>query len=166
MKAFPKVKRSNTLFAVALACAVFAGSIFSLAVPAGQVFRYLGEPVTFVGDCCSSWNESVSVTEPSTVVPIVVTFSSDYQASAEGQVGLSLNGGLCNLFFGLNRLPEFNLGSGGKGPFGNVSYQWVIISSDGLKVGKNELELCGGGSFGDNATIVLGFNTLAVRISK
>lgn len=166
MKAFSRANKSNAVFAVALACLVLAGSTLTFAVPVGQLFRYSGQPVTFTGACCASWNESVKVTEPSAVVPIVVTFSTDYQASSEGQVGVSLNGGACDLFFGSNRLPEFNLGSGGKGPFGNISYQWIIGPSDGLKAGKNTIELCGGGSFGESATIVLGFNTLAVRTSK
>jgi hypothetical protein len=166
MKAFAKVNKSSVKFVAALACMVLAGSILVFAVPGNQIFRYLGEPVTFTGACCTSWNESVHVTEASPAVPVVVTFTTDYQASAEGQVGLSLNGGTCNLFFGSNRLPEFNLGTGGSGPFGNASYQWVIKPADGLKVGNNSIALCGGGSFGDTSTIVLGFNTLAVRLSK
>jgi hypothetical protein len=164
MKAFSKADKSNTVLAAALACVVLAGSIFAFAIPASQVFRYTGSPVTFTGACCSNWNESVSITEPKTVAPVLVTFSTDYQASLEGQVGLSLNGGSCDLFFGSNRLPEFTLGSGGAGPFAHIDYQWVIEPSNGLKAGKNTIEVCGGGSFGSDATIVLGFNTLAVKI--
>jgi hypothetical protein len=166
MKAFSKLNKSNTKLVAALACVILASSMLSFAIPATQRFRYTSSPVTFNGGCCSSWNESVSITEPKAVASVLVTFSADYQSNGEGQVGLSLNGGSCNLFFGANRLPEFNQGSDGTGPFGHVSYQWVINPADGLKVGKNTMALCGGGSFGSNVTIVLGFNTLAVQISK
>jgi hypothetical protein len=165
MKKFSKADKSNSVLAAALACVILAGSICAVAIPNAQIFRYTGSPVTLKGACCSNWNETVSITESATVVPVVVTFSTDYQASLEGQVGLSLNGGSCDLFFGPNRLPEFTLGSGGSGPFAHVDYQWVIRPADGLKVGKNTFELCGGGSFGGDATMVLGFNTLAVKIS-
>jgi hypothetical protein len=166
MKTFLKADKRNSVFAATLACVILAGSICAIAITGTQIFRYTGSPVTLTGACCSSWNEAVSITEPTTVVPVLVTFSTDYQASLEGQVGLSLNGGSCDLFFGPNRLPEFTGGSGGAGPFAHVDYQWVVRPVDGLKVGKNTFALCGGGSFGGDATIVLGFNTLAVQGSN
>jgi hypothetical protein len=166
MRAFSKTSKSSVIFLAAATCVVLAGAIAAFAVPATQVFRSTNSPVTFTGVCCSLWGESVSITEPKAVTAVLVTFNTDYQATAEGNVGISLNGGSCNIFFGSNRLPEFNLGTGGNGPFGNVNYQWVINPSDDLKVGKNTFELCGGGSEGDSSTIVLGFNTLAVQISK
>jgi hypothetical protein len=165
MRAFSRVSKSSVTFLAVLTC-VLAGAIAAFAVPVAQVFRYTGGPAVHTGVCCSLWNESVTITEPKAVAPVLVTFNSDYQATAEGNVGISLNGGSCNIFFGSNRLPEFNLGWGGSGPFGNISYQWVINPSDGLKTGKNTFELCGGGSEGDSSTIVVGFNTLSVRISK
>jgi hypothetical protein len=155
-------KKMGAIIAIAL-LAVIAVPITLLATPAAQIFRYTGNPVTFTGTCCQNWNESVSVTEPATVVPVIVDFNTDYQATGEGWVGLSLNSGTCSIFHGANRLPEFNLGSGGSGPFGDVHYQWVITPADGLKSGKNTIEVCGGGSLGNTATIVLGFNTLVVR---
>lgn len=166
MKVRSKKSSKNTILAAALGCMVLAGSILAFAIPATQVLRYTGNPVTFTGECCALWKETVSLTEPKTVAPVIVTFSTDYQASLEGQVGLSLNNGACNLFFGPNRLPEFTLGTGGSGPYAHAEYQWLINPSDGLKVGKNTFEVCGGGSFGGDATIVLGFNTLAVKISN
>jgi hypothetical protein len=166
MKAFSRISKSNLTFLAAVTCVVLAGAIAAFAVPVAQVFRYTNSPVTFTGVCCSFWGESVSITEPKAVAPVLVTFNADYQATAEGNAGISLNGGECNIFFGSNRLPEFNLGSGGNGSFGNASYQWVVNPSDGLKAGKNTFELCGGGSEGESSTIVLGFNTLAVQISK
>ncbi len=165
MKSFSQINQRNLRFGTAIACLVLAASIAAFAVPAAQVSRYTGSPVTFTGACCSFWNQTVSVTEPKAVTAVLVTWNGDYQANGEGWVGLSLNGGSC-AFFGSNRLPEFNLGSGGSGPFGHNTYQWVIQPADGLKVGKNTIGLCGGGSFGTSATIVLGFNTLAAQISK
>jgi hypothetical protein len=166
MKMFSKAAKRNSLLLTALACAILAGSICALAINNAQIFRYTGSPLTLTGACCFAWGETVSLTEPATVVPVIVTFSSDYQATLEGQVGLSLNGGSCNLFYGPNRLPEFTGGSGGAGPYAHIDYQWVIRPTDGLKVGKNTFQLCGGGSFGGDATIVLGFNTLAVHGSN
>src|SRR5580698_2732146 len=155
-------RKMGAIVAIALVVMI-ALPIALFAIPAGQTFRYTGSPVTFTGTCCQSWNESVSVTEPATVVPVTVDFNMDYQATGEGWVGLFLNGGTCSIFHGANRLPEFNLGSGGSGPFGDVHYQWIITPADGLKAGKNTIGVCGGGSLGNTATIVLGFNTLVVR---
>lgn len=166
MKKFSKVAKSHSVLAAALACVILAGSICAIAITGTQIFRYTGSPVTLTGACCFNWNETVSITEPATVVPVLVTFSTDYQASLEGQVGLSLNGGSCDLFFGPNRLPEFTLGSGGAGPYAHAEYQWVIRPADGLKTGKNTFQVCGGGSFGGDATIVTGFSTLAVQSSN
>src|ERR1700723_324815 len=152
MRAFSRISKSNVTFLAAVTCVVLAGAIAAFAVPVAQVFRYTNSPVTFTGVCCSFWGESVSITEPKAVAPVLVTFNADYQASAEGNAGISLNGGSCNIFFGSNRLPEFNLGSGGNGSFGNARYQWGINPSDGLKGGKNAFELSGGGSGGDSST--------------
>jgi len=158
-------KKSSILFAAVIGL-VLATSITAFAVPAKQVFRYTGSPFSLSGLCCSDWGPTVSITEPTTVAAVIVDFNADYQATGEAQVGLSLNGGSCDLFFGPNRLPEFDLGSKGAGPFGDIHYQWVIQPSDGLRSGKNTFEVCGGGDNGLNQTIVLGFNTLSVKISK
>ena len=37
---------------------------------------------TYTGPCCSRWDQSVTVLEPSALVPIVVTWSTDYQSNA------------------------------------------------------------------------------------
>ncbi len=166
MKARSKGNNRKSLVVASVACMILAGSILAFAIPSTQVLRYTGNPVTFTGECCAVWKETVSFTEPKTVAPVMVTFSTDYQASLEGQVGISLNNGTCNLFFGPNRLPEFTGGTGGAGPFAHTEYRWLVNPSDGLKVGKNTFEVCGGGSFGGDATIVLGFNTLSVEISN
>jgi hypothetical protein len=155
-------KNKGAIVAIAL-ITLIALPITLLAIPSAQIFRYTGSPITFTGECCASWNESVSITEPATVVPVTVNFNMDYQASAEGWVGLQLNGGSCNVYHGPNRLPEFPFTTAGVGAFGDVQYQWIITPADGLKAGKNTIGVCGGGSFGNSATIVLGYNTLVVR---
>lgn len=154
--------KMRAITAIALV-AMIALPVALLAIPAAQIFRYTGSPVTFTGACCQSFNESVSFTEPSAVSPLVVDFNTDYQASGEGWVGLEVNGGSCDIFLGANRMPEFTFTSAGAGAFGDVHYQWLLGPADGLKSGKNTLTLCGGGSEGNSATIVLGFNTLAVK---
>ena len=160
-----KQNKKVTPFAIAV-LAILAVPVTLFAVQSAQVFRYTGTPFLHTGVCCTVLNESVSVTEPATVVPVVVDFNSDYQSNVEGNFGLSINGGSCNIFLGPNRLPEFNLGSGGVGPFGDIHYRWIVKSSDGLKAGKNTFTPCAGGSQGDSANIELGFHTLTVQISN
>src|ERR1700722_4672135 len=124
MRAFSRISKSNVTFLAAVTCVVLAGAIAAFAVPVAQVFRYTNSPVTFTGVCCSFWGESVSITEPKAVAPVLVTFNADYQASAEGNAGISLNGGSCNIFFGSNRLPEIHVGSGGNGSVGHGKCAW------------------------------------------
>jgi hypothetical protein len=165
MKAFTNVNKGRAWFVVALACMVLAGSLSAFAVPANQVFRVdtVSGFVTFTGGCCFSWNDQVTLTEPSSLTSVIVTWSSDYQSSGENQVGISLNGGTCTAY-GAGRMPMF-FPLGGS-PFSNISLQWVIEPSDGLVVGKNTFTLCGGGSFGNSVTTELAFRTLTVQVSK
>ncbi len=158
-------KKNLTLLGAG-ACAILLVSVAAFAVPVNQVFRFTGSPFSETGACCSNWSGLlVTITEPKAVAPIIVGFNMDYRATGEGEIGLSLNNGTC-LFYGSARLPEFSTGSGSDEPFGNINYQWVINPSDGLKTGKNTIGVCGGGSFGQSQTIVVGFNTLTVQISK
>ena len=60
-------RKMGAIVAIALVVMI-ALPIALFAIPAGQTFRYTGSLVTFTGTCCQSWNESVSVTEPATVV--------------------------------------------------------------------------------------------------
>src|SRR5262252_2872827 len=53
---------------------------------------------SFQGACCFSWLEKVKVNEPTNVVPVVVTLSTDYQATGFFYVGISLNGGVCQFY--------------------------------------------------------------------
>jgi len=116
---------------------------------------------TFTGPCCSVWDESVTVREPSTLVPIVVTWSTDYQSTAPFIVGLSLNGGPCTLF-GSASITAQNPNGGYLAP---ASYQWVILPGDyGLRSGKNVITLCGGGVMGDSDSITIWGNTLVAHL--
>jgi hypothetical protein len=129
----------------------------TVGVAASQLQRVMVDQI-FTGKCCSSWNEAVSVTEPATPQPVVVTWSSDYflSSSPDLQAGFSLNGGACQVLWRaaqLDRTPA------------NSADEWVVYPSDGLNPGKNTIALCGGGwQLSDSITV--GFNTLAVRIKN
>ena len=69
------------IFTIAMAC----GS----AMAADKGILRSNADGTYTGPCCSRWDESVTVNEPSTLVPIVVTWSTDYQSNAPFIVGLS-----------------------------------------------------------------------------
>jgi hypothetical protein len=60
----------RVIFAAIVACLIGAGSGSAFAVPATQVSRTLSNQ-TFTGECCFLWKESVSVTEPAAVVPVL-----------------------------------------------------------------------------------------------
>jgi len=119
---------------------------------------------TYTGLCCSQWDESVTVYEPSTPAPIVVTWSTDYQSNAPFIVGLSLNGGACT-FFGSAWMTAQNPNDG---PYlAPASYQWVILPGDyGLRSGRNVITLCGGGVIGDNDQITIMGNTLIAHLER
>ena len=161
MNAFSKLSgRKLVLFAVVV-CLLAAGSVSAVAVPKAEVAR--GDFDSHTGKCCKRWGLSVSVNEPDTLVPIVVTWSTDYQSNAPFMTGISLNGGVCT-FYGPAFIPVFNSTDD---TFTSVTQQWVIMPGDyGLVRGKNVLTLCGGGVFADTDNIVLGFNTLAARVGK
>lgn len=153
-------KRSLVLFA-ALVCMIAASSVAALAVPKGQVLR--GDYDSHTGRCCSRWGVSVRVNEPDTVVPIVITWSTDYQSNAPFLAGLSLNSGPCT-FFGPAFIPTFTPTDD---TYASITLQWVILPGDyGLVKGVNVISLCGGGVFAETDKIGLGFNTLAARMGK
>jgi hypothetical protein len=117
---------------------------------------------TYTGPCCSRWDESVTVNEPNTPVPVVVTWSTDYQSNAPFIVGLSLNGGPCTLF-GSASMTAQNSNDG----LAPASYQWVILPGDyGLRSGKNVITLCGGGLRGDTDAITIMGNTLIAHLER
>jgi len=118
----------------------------------------------FQGFFPRTWLESVKVTEPSAVVPVIVTWSTDYQATDTFLVGLSVNGGTCTLY-GPAWFQPFRQADG-SGDFDSRYFQWVIFPSDGLIKGNNTFTLCGGAVFSPSAIILLGTNTLSVRTMK
>ena len=162
MKTFSKFDTRNVLFVAALSCLMLAGSLSAFAVPPKQVARVYNA-VAFTGKCCFSWNESVSITEPAAVVPVIVTWSADVVVNDEFYVGLSLNGGSC-IAYGSREIPWLAVAKG-SGTL-NTTHQWVVFPSDGLVKGTNTFALCGGGVNSSSDTISFGLSSLAVQISK
>jgi len=151
------VKRLALPVVVAFVVLGLAAAAFAI-LPSEVLF--VGNIQTFTGLCCSRWGETVLVTEPKAVVPVVVTWSTDYRLTDSRffHVGVSVNGHPCLV----NDLTFF---APPDGSFVSRTLQWVIFPSDGLVKGTNDITLCGGG--GDTSdTITMGGNTLAVRIAK
>ena len=149
---------------------LFAALIFTIAMLGGSamasdkgVLRSNADG-THTGPCCSRWDESVTVYEPNALVPIVVTWSTDYQSNAPFIAGLSLNGGPCALYgaasiTGQNPTDGMYTASAG--------FQWVILPGDyGLRSGKNVITLCGGGMTGDTDSITVWGNTLVAHLER
>lgn len=144
------------IFTVAMAC--------SSAIAADRGILRSNADGTYTGPCCSRWDESVTVNEPNALVPIVVTWSTDYQSNAPFIVGLSLNGGVCTLF-GPGSITAQN--PDGEMYMAPVSFQWVIMLGDyGLRSGKNVITLCGGGILGDTDSITIWGNTLVAHLER
>jgi len=99
------------------------------------------------------------VTEPKAVVPVTVTFNTDYRTTVNELVGISVNSHPCMT---TQRLSEF---APSDGAFRSANFEWVVSPSDGLIKGNNVITLCRGADT-DSGSITLGFNTLTVRISK
>lgn len=162
MKAMLMARKHSLAFFAVLIGMIAAGSIPSLAVPPGQVYRNYNTQ-EFTGVCCSSWGDTVTVTEPLALQPVVVTWTAEYFTVWDDfYVGLSVNGGPC-LAFGSRLIPRTLPGvlvreSG--------TFQWVVFPSDGLVKGKNTFTVCGGAVSFAPAGIELGIRTLSVRFSK
>lgn len=144
----------------AMMCLVMA--TFAHAVPEKQLLRNMNTQV-FTGGCCFSFNESVSVTEPAKVVPVVVTWSTDFKIDFQKQVavGLLVNGSGCQNVGG----GRFEHSRVEGQQFDTATLQFVIRPSEGLRAGNNVFTLCGGGLFGGEI-LTIGPNTLQVRLSK
>lgn len=160
MRAASRATRSTAVFVAALACIMLAASISVFAVPPTQVAR-VHDAVTFTGECCFLWKETVKITEPAVVVPVVVTWSADVVVNDEFLVGLSVNGNPCTAD-GSREIPWY---SGMLGAV-NATHQWIVFPSDGLVKGTNTFALCGGGAFAATDTITFTLSTLAVQISQ
>lgn len=155
-----KLKRLTLLF-LTIACLMLAVQTSAFAASKNELLR-VEQNASFQGACCFSWLETATVTEPAAPVPVIVTWSGDYQTNGYFYVGISLNGGVCQ-FYGsllLSPTPSFD------NFFDSRTMQEVILPGDGLVPGRNTFTLCGGEIFRDTDIITLGFNTLSVRISK
>src|SRR4051812_10524771 len=96
MRVITRIKNQHIRLLAALIFTVAMASGSAIASDKG-VLRSNADG-TFTGPCCSIWDESVTVNEPGTPVPIVVTWSTDYQSNAPFLAGLSVNGGPCVLY--------------------------------------------------------------------
>ena len=161
MKFSKSNKISLALLAVLAGITLMAASVPAFAIPPNQAVFFEGTG-TLTGACCFTWNESVTITEPAQVAPVVVTWNSDYQSNAYDFNGLIINGQPC-ASYGPSAMPQGEP-LGGQ-TYTHTSFQWVVTPANGLKAGKNTITLCGGGGFGSSETL-LGFNTLVVQISK
>ena len=150
------IKLVALVFMIAMAC--------SSAMAAKKGILRSTADGTYTGPCCSRWDESVTVEEPRNLVPIIVTWSTDYQSNAPFIVGLSLNGGPC-VMYGAGSVTAQNPGDGMY--LAPSSYQWVIRPGDyGLRIGRNVITLCGGGVMGDTDTITIWGNTLVAHLER
>jgi len=145
---------------------LLAAATQAFAVPAKQVLKVTHNQ-TFVGQCCFSWAETVSVGEPKTPVPVVVTFTTDFlvnpPALDDFVVGLSVNGGPC-LAYGPVTLSDVVIVLN---HFTERSFEWIVPpGASGTHKGTNTFTLCGGAVNHPDGSITLGFNSLAVRISQ
>lgn len=167
MKTFSMFNKRN-LMLLAIAVGIFTiGSISVAAQALPKVLRTTSPGETHVGRCCKVWDASITVTEPpDKLVPIVVTWSMDYRATAPFYAGIRLNDGVC-AFYGPAYVPTFSP----EDEFlsNSKTFQWVIMPGDyKLKKGNNVVTVCGGGVdfFAENDTIVLGSNTLSAELVK
>jgi hypothetical protein len=162
--------RTSVVFASILACLIVVGAGSATAadktVLRNQNYFYVN------GQCCISLNETVTITEPATLQPVIVHWSAGYsiEVTDNYQAGLSVNGGACSANagagagYGPEVIPDFELGYPGN--FSHVDFQWIILPSDGvLKTGTNTFELCGGGANSTSDSIVINTNTLSVQLA-
>ncbi len=161
MKLVLKLAKLNYFGLAVIACLVLALQTPSFAVSKNELLR-VQQNQSFQGLCCFSWLEKVSVTEPATVVPVIVTWSTNYQATGYFSAGLSLNGGPCLAFGSEVLAPTDSFDNF----FDSQTLEKVILPGDGLVPGKNTFTLCGGAFFSAADTIVVGLNTLSARVSK
>ncbi|MBZ5654222.1 MAG: hypothetical protein LAO56_02970 [Acidobacteriia bacterium] len=162
MKAFSIANKRRLVLLAALACVIATTSNTAFAVPKSQVLRSIADGA-HTGRCCSIWDESIRVNEPDTLVPVVVTWSTEYQSNAPFLTGLSVNGGPCT-FYGPGTIPA---SAPADDTYASITFQWVLMPGDyGLVKGRNVLKLCGGTVFADTDTIIIGFKTLSARLGK
>lgn len=161
MNTFSKLGKRRLTMMAAVVGMIVAGSISALAVPSPQVFVAFNDRI-LSGICCSSWDDTITVTEPAKVAPVVVTFSGEYWSGGVFYAGLSVNGGPCTAY-GSRSIDPYHLGNTRR----TLSLQWVVKPSDGLLPGTNTFTLCGGAAPSNpNLALILGFRTLAAELGK
>jgi len=159
MKALSKTYKTSLMLVIALACMIAASSISALAVPPNEAFyTYTGENLS--GACCFSWNDAVTVTEPTAITPVVLTWTTEYVAHAFYLVGLSVNNGPCTAFGARTLAPTLQ-----GDQVETTSFQWVVPKSVLVK-GKNTFTVCGGEVAPSSPPIQLGIRSYAARLSK
>ncbi len=160
MKVFSRLTESSVMSVVALALALMTPAS-SYATATKQVARNLFITTT-TAECCVVLGPTVKITEPTTVSPVIVTWSADYIVFDTVQFALSLNSGPC-LFYGPSVANLFANGTASS--FISGTFQWVVMPADGLKTGSNTFTVCGGG-VGKAVTFSVGSNTLTVQGSN
>jgi hypothetical protein len=161
MEILANFKKSARLAATAVGL-LLAGSFLALAAPKASVLRVTDPGQTEIGRCCYDWDLSVRVIEPERLVPIVITWSTDYQSNAPFYSGLRVNGGPC-AFDGPGNISPFIPEDGLL--YTTRTVQWLLMPGDyQLTKGVNVITLCGGAVYSDTDTLTLGFNTLTAHI--
>jgi hypothetical protein len=155
----------NTLYLAAVACLLLAGSMSAFAISPAQVARTdvvqtIG-PSACLTDDCPAFAPQVSITEPATLTPVIVTWSADYSTTGTSVVGLALNGGPC-VFYGPYVLQQPQLIAGNNSDTVETTHQWVVFPSDGLVKGNNTFQMCGGG-YQENQVLTIDISTLTVQ---
>ena len=162
MKTLTRFSKQAILLAVATVL-LAAGSISSFAASRTAVLRVDFPGTTETGKCCFDWDLSLRVMEPERLVPIIVTWSADYQANAWIYSGIRVNDAPCSFDGPGNISPYMTEDS--------LSYttrtvQWLIMPGDyRLVKGLNVITLCGGGVYSDSDQLTIGFNTLTVQLA-
>jgi len=163
MKVLSRIKNLSLVSFVVLPLLISAASISALAASKTSVLRTVYQGETHTGKCCSNWGDLIEVVEPDKLVPIVVTWSTDYRANASLITGLRVNGGPC-AFYGPAFIRPF---TSDDEMYASRTVQFVITPGDyKLVPGTNTIQVCGGGVFDDTDSVVLGFSTLTARTEK
>jgi len=163
VKVLSRIKNLSLVSFVVLPVLISAVSISALAASKTSVSRSIYQGEAHTGKCCSNWGDPIEVVEPDKLVPIVVTWSTDYRANASLITGLRVNGGPCT-FYGPAFIRPFTADDE---TYASRTAQFVIMPGDyKLVPGTNTIQVCGGGVFAETDSVVLGFSTLTARPEK
>ena len=165
MKKFLHISTHGVALMALLVCVIAISSVPAVAQQStASVNRVPYQGETHTGLCCTTWDPSVTINETERIRPIVITWSTDYQATAPFLAALRLNDGPCT-FFGPAFLPAFTPDD--ELTYSSRTFQWIVMPGDYKLVrGKNVLTVCGGGTNSASDTITLGFNTLSAQLQK